>query len=447
MCEVVVEKKYKFSYYNSKYEENNEIYLYNSLTGLKCRIVDSELITQINELENNSKYKSDLDVRLINTKIAIDEGVDERIVAGDVIISRLTNNRDKLRLIVLPTRECNFRCKYCYEVKKNENMTTETAKSLIQAVKKYLNDNISISSVLIEWFGGEPLLCYDMIIMISSKLKEYCDKKGISFSMTMTTNGYLLNEDRVRKFLSLNLFEYQITVDGTSEYHDKLRQLKDGSGTWEKIYNNLLMMKGFDDNRLSVTIRINYHVGMLEKIDEFISMIKKDFDSRFSVYAIRINPTQEFEKEFIPVSAEAEPFALEYIIELLKKNGLSIVRYMSNLSPTASVCYARMNYVYVIDTDGTLRKCTEYLEDNRWNNIGTIRNGVFEIDYFKHLQWIYPKPEYLQEKGCYTCKDYPNCCGGLCPAKWVMNNTTVCNTLRGFNKNFLEKYIYEKRNI
>lgn len=53
--------------------------------------------------------------------------------------------------------------------------------------------------------------------------------------MSMTTNGYLLTKDRAGKLLSLNLYSYQITVDGGAEYHDNLRVLKNGGPTWEKF--------------------------------------------------------------------------------------------------------------------------------------------------------------------------------------------------------------------
>lgn len=422
------------------------MYVYNSLTGLKCSIYDENLILQIDQLKKGTLDELSVDKRLLDSMIAVEEDVDETVVADDVIASLLSNNKNKLRLIILPTRECNFRCKYCYETKRHINMTIEMAKQLVLATKKHLEDNTSITYLQLEWFGGEPMLCFDTIIYISTELKEYCDMHNISFDMSMTTNGYLLTKQKAEKLLSLNLFSYQITVDCCAEYHDNLRVLKDGGPTWERIYENLLGMKSIENNNLAVTIRINYHADMLKGLPEFIKMVKQDFDDRFVVYAIRINPTPEFEKEFIPVNAEAEAYALEYVIDLLKENNLSIERYMTNLSPTASACYARMNYALVVDTDGTLRKCTEFLDDEKWNNIGTIRNGIFEIDYYKHMQWLHPKFCLLAEKKCHECKDYPNCCGGLCPAQWLIARQAICNPLRDFNEIFLEKYIYEKSN-
>lgn len=115
---MAMSKKYKNSMYNFFFENEGKINVYNSLTGLKCSIHDEELIDQIRQLKKEPLEEASIDKRLIDTKIAVEDDINEAIVADDVIASLLSNNKNKLRLIILPTRECNFRCKYCYETKK-----------------------------------------------------------------------------------------------------------------------------------------------------------------------------------------------------------------------------------------------------------------------------------------------------------------------------------------
>lgn len=55
-------------------------------------------------------------------------------------------------------------------------MLDEMAENLVRATKKYLHDNRSITYLQLEWFGGEPMLCYNTIIYVSEQLKEYCEE-------------------------------------------------------------------------------------------------------------------------------------------------------------------------------------------------------------------------------------------------------------------------------
>ena len=60
-----------------------------------------------------------------------------------------------LRLILMPTEACNFRCTYCYEDFRYKRMDD----SVVTGVKRFLDLRAShLSQLEISWFGGEPLL-------------------------------------------------------------------------------------------------------------------------------------------------------------------------------------------------------------------------------------------------------------------------------------------------
>jgi len=61
------------------------------------------------------------------------------------------------------------------------------------------------------FFGGEPMLCYDSIIV---PIIEYIENKYPNiFYYGMTTNGTLLNEGRIN-FLKSKNFELLLSIDG-----------------------------------------------------------------------------------------------------------------------------------------------------------------------------------------------------------------------------------------
>ncbi|PGS25319.1 radical SAM protein, partial [Bacillus thuringiensis] len=106
------------------------------------------------------------------------------------------------------TESCNLRCKYClysgeYDNNRTHNyfkMQTGTAK---EAVFKYLasvtkiKQNKPFTIPMIGFYGGEPLLNYELIKDIVSYAKEVYNGK-IYFNIT--TNATLLNEKKI-KFL------------------------------------------------------------------------------------------------------------------------------------------------------------------------------------------------------------------------------------------------------
>ncbi|BDB99782.1 radical SAM protein [Saccharolobus caldissimus] len=141
-----------------------------------------------------------------------------------------------ITLVILPTEQCNFRCVYCYEKFKNGKMT----KDIVNSLKLFLEKRISSLDYLkIIWFGGEPLLAYDIIIDIMEFIKSKTDNGKPKVRGFMVTNGYLLNLEKAKKLAELNVNEFQVTLDGDEDIHD-IRRINIGKrGTFKIIWNNI----------------------------------------------------------------------------------------------------------------------------------------------------------------------------------------------------------------
>ena len=82
------------------------------------------------------------------------------------------------------TKKCQLKCTYCYEKAKNaSSMDFETAKSIIQ---KELENDKSIESVHIDFFGGEPFLAFNVMKELVDYLKS--DNFGKDFYITTIKN-------------------------------------------------------------------------------------------------------------------------------------------------------------------------------------------------------------------------------------------------------------------
>lgn len=94
----------------------------------------------------------------------------------------------KMNISLILTKQCNLRCRYCFETHENVYMTQETARKAIDMAVGNNNDkNVGVS-----FFGGEPLLCKSLIYGCVEYAKRF---KNIKFSWNMTTNGLLLDEE------------------------------------------------------------------------------------------------------------------------------------------------------------------------------------------------------------------------------------------------------------
>ena len=144
------------------------------------------------------------------------------------------------------TQDCNFRCKYCIyseeintkqRIHSQKNMTWETAK---KAIDFYLDHSVDSLKRNVGFYGGEPLLQFELLKRVVEYSKERLKGKPLSF--TITTNGSLLT-DKVVEFLDGNNINTLISLDGPKEVNDKNRVFKNGYGTYETVIDNINKIK------------------------------------------------------------------------------------------------------------------------------------------------------------------------------------------------------------
>ena len=73
----------------------------------------------------------------------------------------------------------------------------------------------------------------------------------------MTTNGDLLTPDVAELLLKWKINQFQITLDGIGEVHDRKRPTRDGGPSFWRIFENLVSLQQRSDD-FKVGIRVNF---------------------------------------------------------------------------------------------------------------------------------------------------------------------------------------------
>lgn len=273
-------------YVNVLRDSDKGVYLlHHTLYGGIIKVRDNSSRELVDMMESNQSFQvdkmDDFWKSLISMNMILDDSVNEENLVN-FHYAKLQKNT--LRIIPFVTNQCNFRCVYCYEDHVSKRMSSETYDLLFSAIDNLIEAK-GYKKLDVSFFGGEPMLEYDEVCKFSERIAEYCGKKKIQYFASMTTNGYLLTLDKLKKLIGLHISRYMITVDGLAETHDRQRPLIGNHGSWEQIIQNLRDAKNSDLN-FSITIRTNFNDEIIKQARPYMEFLAKTFggDQRFKYH-------------------------------------------------------------------------------------------------------------------------------------------------------------------
>lgn len=430
-------EKYVASKFNKLKHCHNGLVLVNTLYGSSAKFSNEEDIKKIENgllcLEYYPDDESRLSDYLKEKKFVVSAGTNEdarvRMMKADYVL----NNR--LSITIMPTEQCNFRCKYCYESFKGKKMAKEVQDSIIEFVRKNI---MKFNSVDLSWYGGEPLLCKDVIEYISENVKKICKAAKRPLTTSITTNAYYLDLDTYKMLQKYNLVNVQVTIDGIKETHDKQRVLANGEGTYDTIMNNLLDIKNKTKSAIQkIIIRTNVSKDIYAIMDQYIDQYDRMFgdDSRFTFL---IRPVGDWGgdavKDISDKLMNQDSFKMVYNKLLESDKCLDMTFINGYLQPAGSVCYAARRHFYLIRSNGDVNKCTCVL-DSEYNHLGKLlSDGTMDIDEDKMAKWV-GLPDL---KKCSNCNFMGSCLSDNCPMRKI--NDTIPH-LCGYEKQYLDETI------
>jgi uncharacterized protein len=132
---------------------------------------------------------------------------------------------------------CTMRCIYCFARDESRrpsapSMDSRTAEAALELL---FARALPAAELQVDFFGGEPLLCIDMVMKTVAYAKNKARKEGRAIKFTLTTNGSLL-DDEVASFLDREGFSVILSLDGSPDIQNCQRPFPGGGPSWEHVF-------------------------------------------------------------------------------------------------------------------------------------------------------------------------------------------------------------------
>ncbi len=401
--------------------------------------------------EDISKLKKYIDCGLLQ------ETIIEKIEHPESQDIKLLTEHYMGNLILQVTQQCNMRCEYCVYSGNYYNRKHAASRLNFDKAKKaidfYLKRSDKADKLVISFYGGEPLLEFELIQQCVAYILMKKGDKPVDF--VMTTNGTLLTAEVIR-FLVKHDFTLMISLDGDKESHDANRKFKTGAGTFDFILKNLRMLKEYDYDyykKIMFNCVISYTTDF-ERIFEFYC--KSDLFEPKSVNFNYVNSVGLKDHKYSEISKKNERFIkLAYIkmeLSLLQKrkwDGQSLMmrRQLQNIellyeqlhrhtmeaksTHHGGPCIPGVRRLFM-ETSGRFFPCERVSEEDQQMSIGTLDEG---LDYEK-IDFLLNHGKMIKEK-CLSCWNLRIC--AFCLAEIPKEN-------RDLTKNMLLKQCEKSKN-
>jgi uncharacterized protein len=342
-------------------------------------------------------------------------------------------SEEQLRVTVLTTLQCNFACDYCFQGdhgdynKSAAKMSLETAARVAAWTEERL-DTLKPESFVLTLFGGEPLLNLPVAYYLAERLWHASQARGVRMLVNVITNGLLLTPAVVDRLAPFGLNGVKITLDGDHDTHNRMRPLRGGQGTFDKIIHNVRQVAG----KCRISIGGNFDESSVDSYPALLDFLREqDFADelvRVSFKPIIREPKPQQPKGLIPltvVGSEGKPLngtcmtsagsgssicdncnfldeKMSFLREETKKRGFKTVDGV-HMGP----CEIHRRHAHTIGPDGALYACPGFTSDvtHSTGHIDGRRDELREIAA-KRFEVI------TAWKECDDCAFIPVCAGG-----------------------------------
>ncbi len=313
------------------------------------------------------------------------------------------------------SHDCNLRCKYCFASTGDfgtgrKLMPLEIGK---KAIDFLLEESGNRKNLELDFFGGEPLMNFEVVKQIVAYGREREKEYGKTFRFTITTNGTMLNDDSIA-FINQEMSNVVLSIDGRKEVNDRMRPTAGGKGTYDIILPKFKKLVDGRSKDKDWYVRGTFTKYNLDFAEDVFNLYEAGFD-QISVEPVVCDPKYPYAltKEDLPaISAEYERLAQRLHAQDRAGKHFNFFHFMIDLDqgPCAIKrlrgCGCGNDYV-AITPDGDIFPCHQFVGIDEYK-MGNIDEGTFNQEMkadFANAH-VYSKPD------CRKCWAKFYCSGG-----------------------------------
>lgn len=381
----------------------------------KCTDVD-----EYENLKNNTKYNID-NAEYDGAYGEIDDLINQESLFSKMNIPKRPVSKEvQFKALCLHmAHTCNLKCSYCFAGDGEYSggtklMPLEVAK---KAVDLLLSKSGTKRNVEIDFFGGEPMLNFDVV----KKTVEYAlarqEMFGKKVHFTITTNATILDDDSL-KFINENMDNIVLSIDGRKQVHDRFRKYADGRGSYDIAIENAKKIVAGRYGK-SYFVRGTFTRDNLDFSNDIKHLASFGFKD-ISVEPVTGGEFDLTEDELNEIMKEYERFSAEYALQS------DYTFYHFNISLYKSPCiYKRLTacgagFEYgAVTPDGDIFACHRLAGEEQFK-MGTVDDEEFNDSLAEKMR----NNNVESVEKCRLCWAKYFCSGG-CPATAYFTNGNI----------------------
>jgi len=415
----------------------DEVFLMNTITDAQL-VVSTDVAALLDRMEKgvlagpDDEERSAIDLLWENGFLVESRDADRRRL--DDYLDGVKSSAHELNVTVLTTLQCNFACDYCFQGDHGDyntyadRMSLDTASRIAGWIERQM-DTVCPERLVLTFFGGEPLLNVPVMYALAERVSQAAGARHIQIYINIITNGLLLTPDVVDRMVPLGLNGIKITLDGDRDAHNRMRPLRGGQGTFDRIVENIRKVAG----RCRISIGGNFDES---SVDSYPALLDFLAAQEFADKLVKVNfkpvqrvgaaPVPKGIIPLTPVGAGAKPLngtcmtiagaghgstcdscdflddKMAFLREETKRHGFTPHDGVHN-----GPCHVHMQHAHTIGPDGSLYPCPGFT--------GQLATSVGHIDNRSDAARESTRERFLRLspwKECGDCAYIPVCAGG-----------------------------------